>query len=170
MVRSDRQRLEGEVEIDETFVGGIDHGGTRGRGLASASSSSPSSSRRRRVSGACVSPRSRCLRREPRTVRLRRRRPWLDRAHRRLGWRQRPRQPPRHPQGGVALGLGGPGPRRDAGRAPGGQLAQAMDPRHAPGLGRPRPPAGLPRGSLEVVQSVRHVRWSLGSAVADRFS
>jgi transposase-like protein len=32
MVRSDRQRLEGEVEIDETFVGGVDHGGKRGRG------------------------------------------------------------------------------------------------------------------------------------------
>ncbi len=32
MVRADRERLGGEVEVDETFVGGVDHGGKRGRG------------------------------------------------------------------------------------------------------------------------------------------
>lgn len=34
MVRSDRQLLEGEVEIDQTFVGRADHGGKRGRGTS----------------------------------------------------------------------------------------------------------------------------------------
>lgn len=33
MLRSDRQCLDGEVEIDETFVGGVDHDGKRGRGV-----------------------------------------------------------------------------------------------------------------------------------------
>ena len=32
MVRSNRERLSGIVEIDETFVGGVNHGGKRGRG------------------------------------------------------------------------------------------------------------------------------------------
>ena len=32
MVRPGRDRLTGEVEVDETFVGGVDHGGKRGRG------------------------------------------------------------------------------------------------------------------------------------------
>lgn len=32
MVRADRGALNGDVEIDETLVGGIDHGGRRGRG------------------------------------------------------------------------------------------------------------------------------------------
>ena len=34
MVRLERDPLSGEVEIDETFVGGVDHGGKRGRGAA----------------------------------------------------------------------------------------------------------------------------------------
>jgi transposase-like protein len=32
MVRAEREPLQGEVEVDETFVGGVDHGGKRGRG------------------------------------------------------------------------------------------------------------------------------------------
>lgn len=32
MVRSEREPLLGEVEVDETFVGGVEHGGKRGRG------------------------------------------------------------------------------------------------------------------------------------------
>lgn len=32
MVRAEREPLRGEVEVDETFVGGVDHGGKRGRG------------------------------------------------------------------------------------------------------------------------------------------
>ncbi len=34
MVRSERERLSGNVEVDETLVGGIEHGGKRGRGTA----------------------------------------------------------------------------------------------------------------------------------------
>lgn len=32
MVRSERERLSGNVEVDETLVGGVEHGGKRGRG------------------------------------------------------------------------------------------------------------------------------------------
>ena len=32
MVRSERGRLVGEVEVDETFIGGVKKGGKRGRG------------------------------------------------------------------------------------------------------------------------------------------
>ena len=32
MVRTDRERLSGEVEVDEAYVGGVEHGGRRGRG------------------------------------------------------------------------------------------------------------------------------------------
>ena len=32
MVRSERERLSGRVEVDETFVGGVQHGAKRGRG------------------------------------------------------------------------------------------------------------------------------------------
>ena len=32
MVRAERETLRGDVEVDETFVGGVDHGGKRGRG------------------------------------------------------------------------------------------------------------------------------------------
>lgn len=32
MVRAERSRLEGEVEVDEAYVGGVEHGGKRGRG------------------------------------------------------------------------------------------------------------------------------------------
>lgn len=32
MVRAERERLSGYVEVDETFVGGVDRGGKRGRG------------------------------------------------------------------------------------------------------------------------------------------
>lgn len=34
MVRAEREPLAGDVEVDETFVGGVDHGGKRGRGAA----------------------------------------------------------------------------------------------------------------------------------------
>lgn len=34
MVRSERERLSGNVEVDEALVGGIDHGGKSGRGTA----------------------------------------------------------------------------------------------------------------------------------------
>ena len=34
MVRAEREQLTGNVEIDETFVGGIEHGGKRGRGTS----------------------------------------------------------------------------------------------------------------------------------------
>ena len=34
MVRSERARLSGNVEVDETLVGGVEHGGKRGRGTA----------------------------------------------------------------------------------------------------------------------------------------
>jgi transposase-like protein len=34
MVRSERERLSGVVEVDETLVGGVEHGGKRGRGAA----------------------------------------------------------------------------------------------------------------------------------------
>jgi len=34
MVRSDRERLAGVVEADETLVGGVEHGGKRGRGTS----------------------------------------------------------------------------------------------------------------------------------------
>lgn len=36
MVRSERERLSGIVEIDESFVGGVDYGGKRGRGADKA--------------------------------------------------------------------------------------------------------------------------------------
>ena len=32
MVRSEREKLSGIVEVDETFVGSVDEGGKRGRG------------------------------------------------------------------------------------------------------------------------------------------
>jgi transposase-like protein len=32
MVRADRERLSGEVEVDETLIGGVEKGGKRGRG------------------------------------------------------------------------------------------------------------------------------------------
>ena len=32
MVRADRKPLSGDVEVDETFVGGVEHGAKRGRG------------------------------------------------------------------------------------------------------------------------------------------
>jgi transposase-like protein len=32
MVRSEREPLSGDVEVDETYVGGVEHGGKRGRG------------------------------------------------------------------------------------------------------------------------------------------
>ena len=32
MVRPDRERLHGKVEVDETYVGGVEHGGKEGRG------------------------------------------------------------------------------------------------------------------------------------------
>lgn len=34
MVRSERERLFGNVEVDETLVGGVEHGGKRGRGTS----------------------------------------------------------------------------------------------------------------------------------------
>ena len=34
MVRSERERLSGTVEIDESLVGGVEHGGKRGRGTS----------------------------------------------------------------------------------------------------------------------------------------
>jgi len=34
MVRSERELLSGNVEVDETLVGGVKHGGKRGRGIA----------------------------------------------------------------------------------------------------------------------------------------
>jgi hypothetical protein len=40
MVRAERQQLTGNVGIDETFVGGIEHGGKRGRYISNASGSS----------------------------------------------------------------------------------------------------------------------------------
>ncbi len=36
MVRSERERLSGVVEVDETLVGGVEHGGKRGRGTMKA--------------------------------------------------------------------------------------------------------------------------------------
>ena len=36
MVRSEREQLSGTVEVDETFVGGIEHGKKRGRGTEKA--------------------------------------------------------------------------------------------------------------------------------------
>tara|TARA_R110002072_G_scaffold287900_1_gene453854 strand:+ start:2786 stop:3760 length:975 start_codon:yes stop_codon:yes gene_type:complete len=36
MVRSEREKLSGVVEIDETLVGGVKHGGKRGRGTSKA--------------------------------------------------------------------------------------------------------------------------------------
>jgi transposase-like protein len=36
MVRTDRPALSGDVEVDETFVGGTEHGGSRGRGTDKA--------------------------------------------------------------------------------------------------------------------------------------
>jgi len=36
MVRAERERLTGDVEVDETFVGGVDRGGKRGRGSGQA--------------------------------------------------------------------------------------------------------------------------------------
>jgi transposase-like protein len=35
MVRQGRDRLSGNIEVDETFVGGVKHGGKRGRGASS---------------------------------------------------------------------------------------------------------------------------------------
>ena len=34
MVRAERERLSGEVEVDEMYVGGVEHGGKRGRGTS----------------------------------------------------------------------------------------------------------------------------------------
>ncbi len=36
MVRSEREQLSGIVEIDESLVGGVNHGGKRGRGADKA--------------------------------------------------------------------------------------------------------------------------------------
>jgi len=36
MVRSSREPLSGEVEVDETLIGGVDEGGKRGRGTNKA--------------------------------------------------------------------------------------------------------------------------------------
>ncbi len=36
MVRSERERLSGVVEVDETLIGGVEHGGKRGRGTTKA--------------------------------------------------------------------------------------------------------------------------------------
>ena len=36
MVRSERERLSGDVEVDETLVGGVERGGKRGRGTSKA--------------------------------------------------------------------------------------------------------------------------------------
>jgi len=36
MVRSERERLSGNVEVDETLIGGVEHGGKRGRGTTSS--------------------------------------------------------------------------------------------------------------------------------------
>ena len=36
MVRSERERLSGIVEIDESLMGGVEHGGKRGRGTDKA--------------------------------------------------------------------------------------------------------------------------------------
>ncbi len=33
MVRADRKPLSGDVEVDEAFVGGVEHGAKRGRGV-----------------------------------------------------------------------------------------------------------------------------------------
>ena len=35
MVRPDRERLHGQIEVDETYIGGSDLGGKRGRGSES---------------------------------------------------------------------------------------------------------------------------------------
>ncbi len=32
MIRAERERLSGEVEVDETLIGGVKQGGKRGRG------------------------------------------------------------------------------------------------------------------------------------------
>ena len=34
MVRASRERLSGEIEVDETMIGGVDTGGKRGRGAS----------------------------------------------------------------------------------------------------------------------------------------
>ena len=34
MVRASREQLSGEVEVDETMIGGVDRGGKRGRGAS----------------------------------------------------------------------------------------------------------------------------------------
>ncbi len=34
MVRSERERLSGDVEVDEALIGGVEHGGKRGRGTS----------------------------------------------------------------------------------------------------------------------------------------
>ena len=33
MVRTERECLSGKVEVDEAYVGGVEHGGRRGRGI-----------------------------------------------------------------------------------------------------------------------------------------
>ena len=143
MVRAERELVSGDVEGEETFVGGVDHGGKRGRGVRK-----------------CIVVVARELR-VPKGFGRVRLRQVPDASGDSLvflvcetlapgsmvltdAWAAtRPRRAPRHPQGGVAVGVARSGSRRDARRPPSRQPPQALGPRHSPGIDRPGAPADL---------------------------
>jgi len=147
MVRSERERLTGEVEVDEALVGGVEHGGKRGRGPSKSvvviavevlASQGFGRLRMRHVphaSGATLLPFV-CDVVAPR----------LHGAYRRLGRLQQPAQARLHAPDARPVVLHRSRPRGHAGRASNRQPAEAVDPRHAPGLRHSRPPPVLGRG------------------------
>jgi transposase-like protein len=151
MVRCERERLWGNVEVDETLVGGVEHGGKRGRGTAKSIVAIavevldskgfgrvrmrhiPDASGSNLMSFVCdaIAPGA--------TVRT-------------DGWGGYNDLPEhgRAPKDRVVL-VRRSRPRLDAGRAPRCQPAEAMDSRDPPGLGHPRaPPVLLGRVYLQV--------------------
>lgn len=85
MLRAEREPLRGDVEVDEIFVGGVDHGGKPGRGtrkcivVIAVEIKQPKGFGRVRMR-----PRPRRLWHQPGAVRQRRGGARLGRAHRRL--------------------------------------------------------------------------------------
>ena len=143
LVRPGRGRLAGTVEVDETFIGGEEHGLRGGRqpgkkvltGIAVEIGEPKGIGRCRMAvladaSGASLRP-----------VRDRQRRAGQPRHHRRLGRLQRPGRPGLRPRAAQPEGRGPPrrGPRGAAARCPPGRLAvQAVAAGHPPGQGRHR--------------------------------
>ena len=169
MVRPGRDRPCGDVEVDESFLGGPEPG-VPGRGALG----------KVLFAGAVELDESgfgRAARRHPQRQRG---------QSRRIPGRQRRARQPRHHRRLVGLPCGHPGPlrahwhlggrlrpgraRSAAGGSPGLLPGEALAVGHPPRLGRRGPPAELPRCSFEVIGSLRHVQGEPGSAVAEVIS